>query len=77
MLVEDILQKTQVTNINMARCLSHLAVNKMLIKITVRYHFTHNISSKFTRFDSGNCWQGYKIREAFKYYWYLLEGKRK
>lgn len=46
-------------------CQTHLAINEMLIKITVRYHFTHSIWPKS---DNIICWQGYKTKETLKYY---------
>ena len=53
---------------------THLVINEMLIKITVRYHFTHSIWPKS---DNIICWQGYKTKEALKYYQWqkMLEGK--
>lgn len=61
-------------------CLTHLAINEMLIKITVRYLFAHSSWSKLIKSCNIICWQGYKTREILKYYgWhiYLLEGKAK
>lgn len=44
---------------------TQLTINEMLIKITVRYHFTHSIWPKS---DNIICCQGYKTKEALKYY---------
>lgn len=60
-------EKTQMANIHMKGCLTHLVI-KMLIKITVGYHFPHSIWSKLTKSDSTNCWQRYKARKTLKYY---------
>lgn len=52
----------------MKGCLTHLAINKTLIKITVRYHFPHSIWSTLTKSDSTNHRQRYKARKTLKYY---------
>lgn len=49
-------EKTQMANMHMKRCLTHLAINEMLIKITVKFHFTYSIMSIFTKSNNINRW---------------------
>lgn len=55
------------TNIHMKICLIHLAINKMLIQITVIVPFYTQYMVQTLKSDI-ICWQGYKARETLKYY---------